>query len=146
MWQKEKIWSCLLVISTTEGLLHFLPTGLNRFSSRLVVVLLCWYALTRFIRKITYLKVRKKACFQVDKCKPAQTTGETLLSAVMETFKWPIPSSEKEKRMGQQAFLWSLAKLGKKLSFIPTGATHWPALLAHAIYEVTSFDSQSHCI
>lgn len=27
----------------------------------------------------------EKACFQVGK--PAQTTGETLLSAVMETFK-----------------------------------------------------------
>lgn len=30
----------------------------------------------------------EKACFQVGK--PAQTTGETLLSAVMETFKWLI--------------------------------------------------------
>lgn len=30
---------------------------------------------------------KKKTCFQVDKCKPAQTTGETLSSAVTETFK-----------------------------------------------------------
>lgn len=30
---------------------------------------------------------KNKACFQADKCKPASSTGETLLSAVMETFK-----------------------------------------------------------
>lgn len=39
---------------------------------------------------------KKKARFQVDKCKPAQTTGETLLSAAMETFKWLIPFSENQ--------------------------------------------------
>lgn len=33
---------------------------------------------------------KKEAGFQVDKRKPAQTTGKTLLSAAMETFKWLI--------------------------------------------------------
>jgi len=40
------------------------------------------------ISKENYIfAVKKKTCFQVDRCKPAQITGKTLLSAVMETFK-----------------------------------------------------------
>lgn len=50
----------------------------------------------------------------------------------------------KEKRgTGLQTFLRSMAKVSKKLSFISTIATQWPALLPHAIHEITSFDSQS---
>lgn len=41
-----------------------------------------------------------------------------------------------KRRTGLQTFLQSVAKLGKKLSFISTIATQWPVLLPHAIYEV----------